>query len=608
MADPITLFNYYRRYKWRSADFQKLQDNLLAESDALASGAYGAAVLEGLEVTPATGLQVAVAIGVAAGPTGTMMANTEELLLSVTAPTGSFAAKSLIVIRPSVVQQTYITKPTSPFESVPLEFVRGIELAFIEGTASATPDYPAKAATDVILAGIKLSPGQSTITTYDLDFNVRENLGVNSDHIGKRVNSEDTRLKPYRSTYKVLGIKPSQTSGSQVKLFSFPGKTTPSIFPKTSGGLYNDTDTFLDFVTGAITGGDQVSADFTPTIPTGSNSIVATVFLATADTLSVQYGTQGTFQQCVDAIANQDTSGAAGSIYATQTDYKVCYVIITSVSGSVSDIRIVDARALGGGGGSGSTATTVLVRFTKIGHLSPEDVFEGGHVQTTNQDLDAIVISMFDSGTSGSTTVKAKQYRAGVLINSATASLASSSGNPASATCALSGTLNLLIGDYVEYDLVSTALGSPQDISVEYYEIIPGSTPNTNQFAAVFPFIIGSPTQVLAGEATHSSFSSAQSAAVSGDCVHYLKGTFSESPTITKQLKITGSGRGTVLSGSITFDTGSDYSTMKDLKTTQDITLNASVSGCIVKDVFLASGKTFVDNSTGSLVEGIQET
>jgi hypothetical protein len=114
-----------------------------------------------------------------------------------------------------------------------------------------------------------------------------------------------------------------------------------------------------------------------------------------------------------------------------------------------------------------STASFPPVRFTLSGAVVPYVAIDGAHFQTTTQSLTSVYISALGSGTSGSTVVQVNQYRSGSLLNSATASLAASSGNPAGSSAALSGTLSLLSGDIITVDVNSAADGA-SELSVEY--------------------------------------------------------------------------------------------------------------------------------------------
>lgn len=116
--------------------------------------------------------------------------------------------------------------------------------------------------------------------------------------------------------------------------------------------------------------------------------------------------------------------------------------------------------------------------------------------------------------------------------------------------------------------------------------------------------VVGTASQVTDGVATHSSLSSAITAASAGDMILILKGTHTANVTIDKQLMIQGQGRGTVLSGTVDIDTGVDFCTLKDFKTTGLITVDGD--GNFVKEVFTTGG-TPVDNGTANSIEVIEE-
>lgn len=355
----IDFYNWYRRYKVRAVDMLGLQKGLVDSFRGMGEGAFGKAVMSGLEVTSAGGLVLNISEGIAQGASGQLIAASGGAVTG--SADGSLPVKSLIVARALVESENYITRPTNPFEPVPLNEVQCAQIVLLTGTPAAQPEYPTVEDTDAVLAGFTLAAGQSSITEEELDFDVRESIGKNTP-VMKNTFRFDDRLRPYRLGPTSIGIKPSQTLGSNPKLMLETGQGQPSIFPKTSGGDFNPSDTNLDFSTGAITGGDEQSADFTPQTPTGANAIVATVQLTTNDTLAVSYGTQGTFAQCLEGIRSQKTAGA-GSIAAAPGTYKVCYVIVRSHGGSISDVFLVDARSLGAassGGGGGDTYTQFL--------------------------------------------------------------------------------------------------------------------------------------------------------------------------------------------------------------------------------------------------------
>lgn len=356
MANVVEFLNWYRRYRVRAVDMNDFGFGLSDLSKGLAEGIVQSAVLDGFDLTLGGGLNVTVSDGLATGPSGYLHYSDAASGVACSAP-GSNRALGLIVARPLLVDDEIITSPTAPFSSVPLKTLQKTQLAFIPGTAATQPEYPAKEANDCILAGVRLVSGQVSLSLDDLDFSVRDALGRNS-LVHKNTFHFDSRLQCLRETYKTVSIKPSQSTGSQPKVFTYAGKGTPSLFPKDGSNLFNEADTLLDFETGVITGGDAQSPDFTPTIPSAGNAIVATLTLKGDDTLGVLYGTEGTRAQCLNAIKNQVTSGA-GSINAASGSYKIAYVLIESTAGggALASVQVFDARPLGGGsGGAGGVS------------------------------------------------------------------------------------------------------------------------------------------------------------------------------------------------------------------------------------------------------------
>jgi hypothetical protein len=112
----------------------------------------------------------------------------------------------------------------------------------------------------------------------------------------------------------------------------------------------------------------------------------------------------------------------------------------------------------------------------------------------------------------------------------------------------------------------------------------------------LYEFIVGTALQVSAGEATHSSFSSAQTAASDGDSITILPGTLTENITVSKRLLIEGRGPGSVIDGTVTFASGSNYTHFKDLKVLDDVTINSGTKGLLI-DINLAAGQTITNNN-----------
>lgn len=344
----IQLYNFYKRYLWSATDFLGWQTGMVDHSRGMFEGLLAGAVLEGFDVAPGTGMEIDVSAGIASGATGYLHVIDEPATIEFEAPVGN-PVKHLIVSRPLLTPNTYITNPTVPGELVPLRTTQGAEIVLIEGTPAASPEYPETEAGDVVLAGVRLYPSQAAISADDIDFEIRDLIGKNS-YFQQDAAKYDNRLRPYQVDSQTIGIKPSQLEAPFARVFSYVNRTRPSIFPKTSGGLYNGAagDTFLDFQNGEITGADEASSDFTPTIPTAGNSIVAAVCCTVDDTIVVTFGTQGTREECIEGVKNQKAVGS-GSV-SLQTNTKLlAFVVVSSQDGSnVSELDLFDGRGVAG--------------------------------------------------------------------------------------------------------------------------------------------------------------------------------------------------------------------------------------------------------------------
>lgn len=336
----LIAYNWIKRYNVQAADMNAFQTSLFANERGMFEGLVGAAVLEGFAIS-ISAMQVIAGSGIAVGPSGYLDVLPASGAVNIVAPaTGT--TRSLVVIQPNVVTGTVIQDPINPNVTDVLTQVQQATLAVIAGVAATSPVYPAVPAGATVLCGVRATAGQVALAASDIDLSVQDTVGKNGyfNHI---TGLNDDRIRPYRNSNQSLGVKPSQTVSPTPQSFTYVTPGVPSIFPKASG-LFAAADTFLNFQTGAISGGDTTSPAFTPTIPTAGNAIVAAVGLNINDTLTVKYGTQGTRAQCFAAITNQTTVGA-GALSLPSAKLIAFVVLYSSDGANITELDFVDARS-----------------------------------------------------------------------------------------------------------------------------------------------------------------------------------------------------------------------------------------------------------------------
>lgn len=346
----INFFNFYSRYLWNKDDFAEWQDGQVDSYRGSFEGLTGGAIVSGLKVTQVSGNQIRVSSGIALGVNGSLMYLDADYDVTLSAPV-SDAERTLIVLRPLETANTLIDDPVNPGSTVYLKEQQSCEVIIVRGTASASPVYPSKGTNDVILAGVRVKTSGTIDGNWDFDYSIREILGRN--RTSQRVDQSlyDDRLRPYRSAAVSISIKPSisgypGSGGDSANPIAFThiSNRFPSLFPRTAGNAFNFADTVLNMATGAITGGDGLSPDFTPaTVSAADRYRVGLIQIGTDDILYVKFHT-------ADSTSK---SAAFGLIFdATLTPdsgYKlICYFVLYSQAGSVwQDLDIIDARTPG---------------------------------------------------------------------------------------------------------------------------------------------------------------------------------------------------------------------------------------------------------------------
>lgn len=154
--EQLELFYFYRRYRWRSQDFELLQNNLIGYAKKLAGTLVGSdgGVLFGFQyVFSVNPLEVGCSNGVAFGPNGELLVRDSNDPLVLEVPDNKW---SLVVARAVNSDNNNITKPTDPNSTVPLNKVQSTEIFVKEGTVGA---YPSLSGSEVPLFGVRASGG-----------------------------------------------------------------------------------------------------------------------------------------------------------------------------------------------------------------------------------------------------------------------------------------------------------------------------------------------------------------------------------------------------------------------------------------------------------------
>lgn len=116
---------------------------------------------------------------------------------------------------------------------------------------------------------------------------------------------------------------------------------------------------------------------------------------------------------------------------------------------------------------------------------------------------------------------------------------------------------------------------------------------------AYYDILVGSTAQVLAGTADFSTISGAVSAALTGQKILVLQGTYAENVNITKNVCIEGKGYSTVLSGTLTFSaTGA---TVKAMRLQGNVTFITASQSNILSDSWLGASFSVADTGLSNL-------
>jgi len=120
-------------------------------------------------------------------------------------------------------------------------------------------------------------------------------------------------------------------------------------------------------------------------------------------------------------------------------------------------------------------------------------------------------------------------------------------------------------------------------------------------------YVVGSASQVSLGLANYSSISAAIAALpASGGKIFVLSGTYTENPVITSSVVIEGLGRTSQIVGNISLNTGSDYSSLRDLRVLGNISI--TTTGNFLNELWLTSGHSVTDTGSSNDINYVIES
>lgn len=160
-STDIREFNFYTDYLWSPTDFLNLQTWLQAEMRGSALGRSGKSILSGCLANPGGGLNVSVSDGVAVDSNGRIVVFSAANV-AVASPSVN-PARTLIVLRPKLVDMTSIPTPDDPMTPVFLHEKLSYDLIALNGTPAGSPVYPSAQANDIIVTGILIPAATVTL-------------------------------------------------------------------------------------------------------------------------------------------------------------------------------------------------------------------------------------------------------------------------------------------------------------------------------------------------------------------------------------------------------------------------------------------------------------
>ncbi len=177
-SEDIPLLNWYLRYPVGPADMDQFQESLVQIPRETFGETNAAALLYGGTVAPSgSTMAVTVTAFSAVNDSGYLCAKNSTSLVAIAASHATLHRYDLIVARPLLEDDQTISRPTSPFDNVPLYELQNCQLAVVQGANGATPSVPAKVAGDVILASVYVPATATSISGGNINQTTHHDIG-----------------------------------------------------------------------------------------------------------------------------------------------------------------------------------------------------------------------------------------------------------------------------------------------------------------------------------------------------------------------------------------------------------------------------------------------
>lgn len=153
---------------------------------------------------------------------------------------------------------------------------------------------------------------------------------------------------------------------------------------------------------------------------------------------------------------------------------------------------------------------------------------------------------------------------------------------------------------------------SSVDLSIQVdrrHGSIDTASQNTARLSALHHAVVGYPSDIAMGAATHDSIQDAIDALEPNGTLKLLDRVFTENVSTDKVgLNVEGSGYGTVVNGTWDYLSGAEGNILSKLRVIGDVNLAAGADGNFIDHLWVGAGSSLVDGGSGNDIRYIQET